>query len=200
MGRNRQRPDRKTLNPMGIGILHSGNCCTLKIPSFSSLKKNTLYIDILNQSDGGFCIRTPHLPLNEDMRFYLELYDKQTQTWPIYYCKGVWIQENAGSYPLFLIGCQFHKTNLELDWSCEDKEQNVPSPQDFSFIQQTRFFQSIDRGGAVSLFKRPELLQNSSRQADHFPGRSRGEVLPDSKGERLGVCGKKWRTIPHLPG
>jgi len=147
MGSKRQRPDRKTLNPMGIGILHSGNCCTLKIPSVSSLKKNTLYIDILNQSEGGFCLRTTHLPMNEDMRFYLELYDKQTQTWPIYYCKGIWIQEDEGSPPLFLLGCQFHKTDLEQDWSCEDKERNAPSPQDFSFIRQTRFFQSIDRGG-----------------------------------------------------
>lgn len=205
MNSKQRRPDRKTLNPMGIGILHAGNCCTVKIPPITSPKKNTLYIDILNQSENGFCIRTTHLPMNEDMRFYVEFHDKQTQTWPIYYCKGVWIQENKGPSSVFLIGCQFHKTDLEQNWLHEDKKQNAPSPQDFSFIQQTRFFRSLDRGGLCPFlnslnFSRISAGTQIITQGD--PGdkcyliqKGKGSVFVEKKGVRHRISRVKQGEI-----
>ena len=60
---------------------------------------------------------------------------------------GLWRHEDNKSHGLFLMGCQYQKIDQDLIWINKDKNINVPSPNDYSFIKQTRFFQAIDRDG-----------------------------------------------------
>lgn len=141
----RRKLKRESLDPMGIGIAHLGNS-ELVCKSSDRSEKQTQYIDIVNRSDDGFCLRITCL-FNTNIPFLLEVYDNDTKTWKTCLCEGMWVQKDSKNNGFSLMGCQYRKTDQEQLWNGEDKETNVPSPDDFSFIKWTRIFQAIDRGG-----------------------------------------------------
>lgn len=144
----RRSAKRESLDPMGIGIVHPGNADPYA-ESPDMCDKQTQYVDILNKTACGLCIRiTGTLDiLHPDRPFYLEIYRGNDKLWEIYLCHILWVHNDDTSEDVSLMGCRFEKTDADKNWCLKDKTVNAPSPDDYLFLKATHLFKSIDRGG-----------------------------------------------------
>ncbi len=140
---DRRRSKRKKLDPMGIGILHvetNGQSTS----SDSGQKSKSCYVDILNMSEFGICLKVS-LPNTLDFPFTIEVYDNETVSWKRFSCKGIWkLEEGTGQVVLMGVDCRAIDPD---SFSDKAREIGTPSPADFLFITQTNFFKAIDRSG-----------------------------------------------------
>ncbi|HKJ97396.1 MAG TPA: protein kinase [Desulfotignum sp.] len=139
---------RESFDPMGIGIVHSGDAeLYAETPVISN--KQTQYVDILNKNACGLCIRitgTINI-LHPGRPFSLEMYRGHDKPWEIYRCRVLWAHQEDVSQGISLLGCRFEKTDTDKNWCLKDKAVNAPSPEDYGFLKATHLFKSIDRGG-----------------------------------------------------
>ncbi len=148
-GKEKRRRERKINSPMGIGIAYlqqdgyAPGC-------LADPKKPVHFIDLLDKSDEGICMRiTQNLPLEEP--FIMQLYDRRKQEWNSCRCAGKWINQDKTDPDFFLMGCEYQILDDKSIWRSGDKVNEAPSPLDYEFLKVTRFFQSIDRGGLCPL-------------------------------------------------
>jgi serine/threonine protein kinase len=144
----RRSAKRKSLDPMGIGIIHLENGgISDEAPVFCG--KQTQYVDIVNQSDCGLCIRiTGPLDLaNPDRPFFLEIFNDTDKIWETHLCQVFWVNKNDACEDVSFMGCRYEKTDTDQNWCVNNKNLNAPTPEDYLFLQSTHLFQSIDRGG-----------------------------------------------------
>ena len=141
----RRKSNRKNLDPMGIGIAHLENKECLNKAEINP-GKQTCYIDIVDKSDSGYRLRITG-SLNTNVPFLLEVYNSDRKTWEACHCEVMWMNKDNKNPEFSLMGCRHQKTEPDKTWGQENKAVHVPSPDDYSFIQSTHIFQSIDRGG-----------------------------------------------------
>jgi serine/threonine protein kinase len=144
--RNEQRTSkREKLDPMGIGIAHIENQGGLD-KALIRLKKQSRYIDILDQSDGGVCLRISG-PVAVRKPFLLEVFHNGPNAWVTRQCEGRWMSPDRKNQDVTLMGCRYRTTSNDPVRDDADKHIHGPSPRDYAFIRSTRIFQSLDRGG-----------------------------------------------------
>jgi len=141
----RRKSNRENLDPMGIGIAHLENEECFNKTS-TNPGKQTCYIDIVDKSDSGYRLRITG-SVDTNGLFLLEVYNNDRKTWEASHCEVMWMNKDNKNPEFSLMGCRHQKTDPDKIWDQENKAVHVPSPDDYSFIQSTHIFQSIDRGG-----------------------------------------------------
>lgn len=140
-----RKSQRIVLDPMGIGIAHMG-IHQLPDNAGTDAARKTLYIDIINQSEGGFCLRA-FFKIHTGGTFLLEVFSETEKKWVPRLCELRWAEGDKLNKNFSFIGCRHSHADPADMWKDQSKDLNVPSPDDFAFIRTTPFFRSIDRGG-----------------------------------------------------
>ncbi len=148
----RRQTERAELDPMGIGFIRLDEPHSL---TKYSVMPDTLayYADIVNVSDGGICLSVANLFnanlsfLTPQANFNLVRYNPQQRLWQVRQCQARWSAKDPGKSGFHLLGCQYLNGWLDDLSFGVISSKNIPSPEDYEFISQTRFFQAIDREG-----------------------------------------------------
>jgi len=176
---HRKRQERKTNRPMGIGIayLQQDGYNTDRI---EDTKKPVHYIDLMDKTDERIYLRTAR-DISLETPFILQLYDRKEEKWQSCQCTGKRItpenpdknntDKNKTDSAFFLMECEYWMLDDNTVWCSADKANEVPSPEDYAFLKETRFFKSIDRGRLCPLlnaltFKRVPAGELFMKQGD----------------------------------
>lgn len=144
--RNEQRRSkREKLDPMGIGIAHIEDQEALD-SALVRFKKQRRYIDIVDQSDEGFCLRISGSVAGPGP-FLFEVYHSGRKSWVTHRCEGRWMAPDRKNQDVTLMGCRYRKTSDDQIRDDGDKKIHGPLPGDYAFIRSTRIFQALDRSG-----------------------------------------------------
>lgn len=145
----KRRRERKITTPMGIGIAYlqkDGDT-----PGCLVGQRNpVLFIDLLNKSDEGICLRITHRITLEEP-FIMQFYDRNEQKWYLCRCLGKWINQDKADPDFFLMGCAYQRIDDKNTESSGDTINEKAPPIDYEFLKVTRFFKTIDRGGLCPL-------------------------------------------------
>ena len=134
----RRQAARESCDPLGLGIAYL-NQSGETVPTVR-------YIDLINKSEQGICMRCPH-SVDLEVPFILQIYNSQLQQWSAASCSGKWIDRDKTHQEYFLVGCEYQILDKNPIIHPRQKPDEVPLPSDYQFLMKTRFFQSMDRGG-----------------------------------------------------
>ncbi len=157
LSKNRRQFKREKYERMGIGIFYpppSDN----KTEDSSNSDMKVHYIDLIDKSDQGLCLRTA-FDIDINTPYVLQVFNPHEKAWYSYHCTGKWKNKDSTDLDCFRLGCESSLIDENTICLSKEKESNIPSPGDFMFLRSTRFSRSMGRVGLTQLLNSLEMRQ-----------------------------------------
>lgn len=147
---DRRRWHREVLKSQEVGFYmknrgHESESSGEELPA-------TLFVDILNRSEGGVRLRSIQ-KMKPKALFHLQIYNCLEKLWVFYQGKVIWIGQGSTKSGNYLIGVEIERQHYEtMPPEHEEKRgKQMPLPSDYEFFRGTTLFRFISQDAVCPL-------------------------------------------------